>query len=378
MFQSFWMAGYECSTHINPAGERLDMTAGVQHDAQAESDYALLRTEGIQVARDGLRWHLIDRGRGVYDFSSFKPMFEAAQRQRIQMIWDLCHYGWPDDVDLFSPAFVERFAKFSGAVARFIQERSNDVPFYAPVNEISFFSWAAARDFFFPYAEGRDHEIKRQLVRAAIASVQAVRKIDPRARFVFPEPTIYVVAPKDQPELAGPAAAYTASQFEAWDMIAGYAQPELGGKPEYLDVLGCNFYSPNEWQITDGEKMQWDEIPRDPRWRPLNLLLKDVYDRYRLPLFIAETSHIGIGRGQWIEEIAQEVYLARENSVPVSGICLYPILDRFDWNDSHHWHNSGLWDLKLDNRGVYERVLNEPYAEALHRAQALLASVGCR
>jgi beta-glucosidase/6-phospho-beta-glucosidase/beta-galactosidase len=366
------MGGFECSTHINHAGHRLDMIAGVQHDSQAESDYALLRTEEMQTARDGLRWHLIDHGHGVYDFSSFAPMFAAAQRQNVQVIWDLLHYGWPDDLDLFSPAFVERFAKFSAAVARYVREHSDDIPFYAPVNEISFFSWAASRGVMFPYAEDRDAEIKRQMVRAAIASIEAIRAVDPRARFVFPEPTIHVVPETGHPEQQRAAAEYSNSQFEAWDMIAGFAQPELGGKPEYLDILGCNFYSPNEWQVSDGEKMQWDEVPRDPRWRPLNLLLKDVWDRYHRPLFIAETSHIGVGRGQWILEIAEEVRLALVNGVPIEGICLYPILDRFDWGDFHHWHNSGLWNLHLNERGVFERVIEKPYARDLRTARDLL------
>lgn len=366
------MAGFECSTHINHAGHRLDMTAGVQHDSQAESDYALIRTEEMQTARDGLRWHLIDHGHGVYDFSSFGPMLAAAIRQNVQVIWDLLHYGWPDDLDLFSPAFVDRFAKFSTAVARYVREHTDEVPFYAPVNEISFFSWAASRGLMFPYAEDRDAEIKRQLVRTAIASVEAIRAVDPRARFVFPEPTIYVVAEIGHPEQKRAAAEYTNSQFEAWDMIAGYAQPELGGKPEYLDILGSNFYSPNEWQLSDGEKMQWDEVPRDPRWRPYNLLLKDVWDRYHKPLFIAETSHIGIGRGQWILEIAEEVRLAMVNGVPIEGMCLYPILDRYDWGDFHLWHNSGLWNLHLNERGVFERVIEEPYAKDFRAARELL------
>ena len=98
------MGGYECATHINTSGQRLDMIAGVQHDAQAEHDYALLKTMGMRVARDGVRWHLIDRsGDGNYDWSSFEPMFEAARRQGVQVIWDICHYGWPDGLDVFSP-----------------------------------------------------------------------------------------------------------------------------------------------------------------------------------------------------------------------------------------------------------------------------------
>jgi len=67
LFQSFWMAGYESSCHINRFGTRVDMIAVTQHDRQASHDYELLRGFGIASARDVVRWHLIDRG-GCYDF----------------------------------------------------------------------------------------------------------------------------------------------------------------------------------------------------------------------------------------------------------------------------------------------------------------------
>jgi hypothetical protein len=62
--------------------------------------------------------------------------------------------------------------------------------------------------------------------------------------------------------------------------------------------------------------------------------------------------------------------------VPVEGVCLYPILDRHDWDDARHWHNSGLWDLhEVD--GAYERKLNSVYAVEFERSRGLLASAGC-
>ena len=183
LFQSFWLPGYECACQINQQGERLDMIAGLQHDQQAASDYALLGQVGIRTARDGVRWHLIDRG-GQYDFSSFVPMLRAAQNAGIQMIWDLCHYGWPDDVDLFSPRFVERFAQFSAATARVVRDHSDTGPFYTPINEINFLTSAAAGDLIFPYAHGREEEIQGQLVRAAIASMDAIWSVHSRALYL--------------------------------------------------------------------------------------------------------------------------------------------------------------------------------------------------
>ncbi len=374
LFRSFWAAGFECSCQINSAGVRIDMTAALQHDVCAASDYRRIREAGILTARDGLRWHLIDC-EGSYDWSSWLPMLEAARNEGVQIIWDLCHYGWPDELDIFSDRFIQRFARFCGEAARIQRECTSKPGFFAPVNEISFFAWAATRDLIFPYAHGRDSELKRQLVRAALAAIDAIRSVDPEARMVFPEPLIHNVPPRNRPWLTGPARIQRDSQFEAFDMIAGRTAPELGGAERYLDIVGVNFYAANEWEVPGGRKLHWDAGSNDPRWVPLHKLLAEVYQRYRRPLFIAETSHYGIGRAPWLDEIATESRKAIERGVPLEGVCLYPILDRFDWEDPTHWHNSGLWDMQKNGTGVYRRVMNPIYGEALRRAQGHLSEV---
>ncbi|HVW07803.1 MAG TPA: hypothetical protein VHC90_04435 [Bryobacteraceae bacterium] len=368
VFRSFWMAGFECSSHINSKKRRLDMTAAIQHDRFCQEDYRRVREAGMLTVRDGLRWHLIDRG-SAYDWSSWIPMLDAASDQGIQVIWDLFHYGWPDGLDIFSPEFVDRFARFCGEAARIHREHTDDIPFYSPVNEISFFAWAAGRRLIFPYARGRDAELKSQLVRAALAAIQNIRLIDARARFVMPEPLIHTVPPLDEPLNVRPALIQRESQFEAWDMIAGRSAPELGGAETFLDIVGVNFYAANEWEVPGGRKLHWDAGSDDPRWRPLHLLLAEVQQRYERPLFIAETSHYGIGRAPWLYEVTAEVIKAFERGTRIEGICLYPILDRYDWENSRHWHNCGLWDLKKNRAGHYERILNQEYAQALRDAR---------
>lgn len=375
LFSSFWLAGFESACHINRYGQRLDLLAATQHDQQAAADYRLLKSFGITTVRDGIRWHLIERA-GRFDFASLAPMVAAARENDVQVIWNICHYGWPDDLDVFAPAFVDRFARFCSAVARFIAESSDRAPFYAPINEISFLAWAAGDEgFIYPWVRGRGAALKQQLVRAAIAGCEAIWAVDPRARLVHIDPLIHVVPPRDRSDLAMAAASQRASQFEAWDMLAGLSAPQLGGHPRYLDIIGVNYYHANQWEYPD-LRLRWEDAPRDDRWLSLHLLLAEVYQRYGRPLFIAETSHFGAGRARWISEIADEVGQARANRVPIAGICLYPILDRPDWEDPNHWHNSGLWDLIATPQGRLQRVLDPIYADELRRAQQLLARQG--
>src|SRR5690606_1312019 len=113
LLESFLMGGFECSSHRRNDGQRLDLLAATGHDRWARSDYRRLSEAGMRTVRDGLRWHLIETRPGHYDWSSFVPMLRAAREGQMQVIWDLCHYGFPDDLDIWRPAFVERFARFA-------------------------------------------------------------------------------------------------------------------------------------------------------------------------------------------------------------------------------------------------------------------------
>jgi hypothetical protein len=224
---------------------------------------------------------------------------------------------------------------------------------------------------FFPYLKDQGGIIKDQLVRACIAACDAIWDIEPRARFVQIDPIMHVVAPRDRPDLAQEAAEETAYQFEAWDMLGGYTHPELHGHPRYLDIIGVNFYFSNQWE-RHGGRLIWEESPRDDRWVPLHRLLLNVWERYRRPMYIAETSHIGVGRATWLTEITDEVIAARAAGAPIEGVCLYPIIDRHNWEDPTQWHHSGLWDVERDETGRLTRRLAEEYAAELHRSQQRL------
>ena len=209
--------------------------------------------------------------------------------------------------------------------------------------------------------------MKRRLVRAVLAGIDAVRRIDPRARFLHVEPIGHVAPPADQPELAEAAERIAAYQWQAWDLIGGLVEPELGGSAEALDLIGINHYHSGQWEVGTEERLWWHL--RDPRRRPLSALLGDAWRRYGRPLVIAETGHVGDGRATWLHEVVAEVTRARAAGVPVGGICLYPLLDRHDWHDTAHWHRSGLWDLDQPSR---QRVLATDYADALYAAQQVL------
>lgn len=368
LFNSFFIGGFECSTHRRSDGKRLDMIAATGHDIHLETDYARLAELGIRTAREGIRWHLIEQAPGEYDFSSVLPTIRAARDAGIQVLWDICHYGWPDDIDPFRPEFIGRFARLARAFTRLLREESDAVPFLAPVNEISFLAWKAGdMGEFAPYATGRGDEMKAQLVRATIEGIEAIWDVIPEARIVQIDPVFHLVpTPPTLENLLGALDARRA-QFQAWDMIRGDARPELGGDPKYLDIIGLNYYADNQWTYPSDPESYRTIYHTDERYRPFRSILAELHDRYRRPLFVAETGTEGEMRASWLRYVGEEVRAAIENGAPVEGICLYPIVDFPGWENNRHCQN-GLWSY-ADACGA--RPIHQPLADALLELSAL-------
>lgn len=368
LFRSFFLGGFECSTHLRHRDRvRLDLTASTRHDELARRDYERLHSVGIRTARDGVPWPQADRGSGKYDWSRVVPMLRAARETRTQVVWDLQHFGFPDGLDPFSAEFVERFRRYARAFAAILAGETDDVPFVAPVNEISFLSYAGGdAGFFNPFATKRGDELKAQLVRACLAATSELRAAMPRVRIVQPEPIIDIIADPTRPQDRRLAEDYRQSQFAAWDMIAGRQRPELGGGEDALDVMGLNYYVQNQW-IHNGAVL----VPSHPEHLPVRYMVREVWERYRRPIFIAETGIEGDTRPEWLRYLAREGRAAVRLGVPLEGICWYPIVNHPGWEDDRHCPN-GLWDY-ADEAG--DREIHAPLARELERQQRINAGL---
>ncbi|MBV9007800.1 MAG: beta-glucosidase [Verrucomicrobia bacterium] len=367
VFQSFFIGGFECSTHRLRSGKRLDLVCATRHDEFAESDYRLLREHGICTVREGLRWHLIEAQPRRFDFSSAAALIDAACKTHTQVIWDLWHYGWPDDIEIFSTEFVDRFARYARSAAELLSENF-PAPIVCPVNEISFFSWAGGEaGIFNPFAKNRGAEMKRQLVRASVAAINAMREVNREIRFCHIDPIINVIP--ERPENAAEAKAYHLSQFEACDMIMGRTAPELGGREDFVDLVGVNYYIHNQWTHPGHAGSML--VPSDPRYRHVRDLLQENYARYHKPIFVAETGIEDETRPAWLRYMCNEVYGAMADGVPAQGLCLYPILNHPGWEDDRHCYN-GLFDY-ADEQG--RREIYEPLARELARQEKIVAGI---
>jgi beta-glucosidase/6-phospho-beta-glucosidase/beta-galactosidase len=369
--QSFILGGFECSTHRRSDGRRLDMIDATAHDRFAVEDYQRLAEFGIRSARDGLRWHLIETEPEKYDFSTLDAQLQAAEAAGIQVIWDLFHYGYPDDLDIFSAGFRERFSSYAAGFAAYHRSITGRPPCVVPINEISFYSWVAGEvAHFHPFTWQRGDELKVQLVRTAIEGIKAIRKVEPDSFIISSEPAVNVIARPEEPWFDREAEKYRRSQYQAIDMLTGRLHPHLGGDPSLLDMIGINYYPHNQWFYPDREMLPIDS----PLYKPLSEILAEVYRRYDTPLMISETGTEDESRAPWFQYVLSESRRAMDAHVDLRGVCLYPILNHPGWADERHCCN-GLWDY-ADEKG--SRAIYEPLAcevrDALFEKVALRAA----
>ncbi|MFC6268690.1 hypothetical protein [Frigoriflavimonas asaccharolytica] len=350
-FSSYFIGGFECADHLNRSGERVNLLKNTEHDIRAEEDYKLLLDIGITTVREGICWSEVETGKNIFDFSEVLNRIQIAENLGIQIIWDMIHFGYPEDLFPTHPKFCERFINLCSAFVKFYLENSSQPFLIVPINEISFLSWFSGDvRGTAPYLERCGFDMKYHLCKAAILGIKTIKKLDPTATVFLVEPAIQVhnnglLSEEELLKING-------YQFEAVDMISGRMCPELGGNEELLDIFGLNYYWNCQW-IEGGETVYWPD-PLKKR-KPLNEIISEIYTRYGKPIFLSETGHFGVGRVQWIEEIHQECLIANNNGVPFWGICIYPVTDRPDWDNLESYSNCGIFDLDSQNNRIPEK-----------------------
>lgn len=338
LFDGVFLGGFECSCQKLDDGRRLDMLASTRHDELVEDDYVRLRNVGMTACRDGVPWALVERG-GRLDFARFTPMVRAARRYGVDVIWDLMHFGWPDDVDPLRASFPPRFGRYAAAFARWLSLETDRRAFVAPINEMSFLAWAGGDvRCMNPFEAARGVELKAQLVRATIEAIEAVRLVIPDARFVQPEPVIHIVPSPEHRKTWARVESDNLLQYQAWEMLIGRVWPSLGGHPRYLDVVGVNFYSDNQFTL-EGTTIERGDV----RYRPFSKMLLDVWSRYKRPMLVSETGSEGDRRAPWLRYVSGQCVAALRQGCELHGITLYPVVNHPGWADERHCHN-GLWD----------------------------------
>ena len=146
-------------------------------------------------------------------------------------------------------------------------------------------------------------------------------------------------------------------------MLTGRVCPWLGGREDYLDVVGVNFYSDNEFTL-DGETVFLGDL----RYKPFARMLLDVHQRYRRPMLVTETGSEGDDRAPWLRYVARQCVAALAEGCELHGVTLYPVVSYPGWADGRLCEN-GLWGY-ADARG--ERAPYEPLLAEIREQEGAL------
>ena len=214
-------------------------------------------------------------------------------------------------------------------------------------------------------------ELKRQLVRAAIAALRR----DPVGRSArairLSRAVIHTVPPRVPSR--GRDAARDIQRDSAIRGVGHDRRPRRAGtrrRPQrYLDIIGVNFYAANQWEVPGGRKLHWDAGSNDPRWVPCIGCWRKFTSAISVPCSWRRPATTESGARAWMREIADECRIALDRGVPSRESVFIPILDRFDWEDPHSLAQQRSVGHAEERPRHYRRVLNQEYARALRSAR---------
>jgi beta-glucosidase len=354
--QFVWASGVE-DTFVPQTrrGHRaLDEYELMGHYQHWREDLALAADLGATAIRWGVPWYRVEPHPGEFDWRWVDQVLEYLVNDLgITPVVDLMHYGCPFWLrhEFASPDYPAAVARYSAAFAR---RYAHMVRWYTPLNEpVVNALMCGKRGLWPPYLRGDRGYIRvmTQLARGIVATVAAIREVDPLAVMVHVEAAGLSLT--DREDLRTLAIEDQHRGYLCYDLITGRvtadhplfgwllrsgATPgelaELADRAIKLDVIGLNFYP--QWSTTQLYVDQKGRLAYKASQQDGSGFLKlveDYYRRYRAPVMITETSAFGedILRARWLGASLAAVRQMRERGVPVIGYTWFPMFTMIDW-----------------------------------------------
>ena len=370
--------GVECT--INRVGETfLDQSLWSGHRARVDEDLRLFAELGLRTLRTGLQWEQFEangeRGAG---WESFDRTLGTMRELGLQPIAGLLHHGSGiRSTDLLDPKFPEKLAEYALAVA----ERYPWVTDYTPVNEPQttgrfsclYGHWFPHHRSMRSYARALYHQI-----RGVALSMRAVRTVQPEARLIHTEDGGRTTS---TPQLESFRREREERRWLGTDLLCGLVTRHHPGfafltahgltEAEVLwftenpcppAVLGLNYYVTSDRYLDHRLQLYPPHLPGgDSGSEPLvdieavrvsqawvagaGSLLREAWERYRLPLAVTET-HLGAvpeDQVRWLAEVWEGAVAARAAGAEVCAVTVWSLLGSWNW-----------CDLCTADRGTYE------------------------
>jgi dTDP-4-dehydrorhamnose reductase len=375
--------GVECT--VNRVGDTYyDQLERSGHSVRI-GDLDRLANLGVRTLRYPVLWErVVKESNGAYDWCWADERLRHLQKLGITPIVGLLHHGsGPHHTNLLDPQFPEKFSDFAIAVAR----RYPWVDHYTPINEpLTTARFSCLYGHWYPHE--RDPLKFAQAVlnqcRAIKHAMRGIREVNPRAKLIQTEDLGCTYSTQT---LAYQADFENERRWLTFDLLCAQVQPgtlmwdhflwlgiaekELSyfiDSPSPPELIGINYYItserflderltryPSETHGGNGRHHYSDveavrvcaEGLRGPK-----SIIKEAWDRYRLPLAITE-AHLCCTREEqlrWFKEVWDSALELSKGGIDVRAVTAWSAFGAFDWNSlltcEDGCYEPGLFDLR--------------------------------
>jgi dTDP-4-dehydrorhamnose reductase len=374
--------GVECT--VNRVGNRyFDQLERTGHSARV-SDLEMFASLGLRTLRYPVLWERVaPNGPDSADWHWVDERMRCMQSLGIRPIIGFLHHGsGPPHTRLTASQFAEDLARFAGEFAR----RYPHVDMYTPVNEpLTTARFSGLYGHWFPHGRN-DLTFVTALfaqIRATVLAMRAVRATVPNAALVQTEDIGRVYS---TPRLAYQASFENERRWLTFDLLTGrpldkslrsYLKRIPGGEenlqwfadnPSPPDILGVNYYATSERFLDDRINIYPPHLRGgNARHRYADVeavrilasgtagiagVLRETWDRYRLPLAVTEV-HLGGWREdqlRWLIEAWEGANALRDGGADVRAITSWALLGAYDWPSlltrPDGYYESGAFDVR--------------------------------
>jgi beta-glucosidase len=372
-----WCTGIEDTFITAPSaktGRTLDEYQLTGHYERWPADIDLISSLGVSAARYGIPWHLINPERGKWVWDTADGPIERLLANGVTPIIDLVHYGLPDWIEgaFLNPQYPELVAEYASRVAERFKGR---VYAYTPLNEPRITAWYCGRiGWWPPYLKSWPGfvAVMKAVCRGIVMTVEALRRVDPDMLIAHVDATDTYRA--ENPDLETDARHRQEIVFLALDLISGRVVPghslhewvrrcgvsdnELSWFQDHavdLPLIGLNLYPMFTQKTLSKTPAGRRRIRMDYAQGHLVEEVGQLYwNRYGVPLFIAETASSGSirRRADWMNASITAVSRLRARGVPLIGYTWWPLFSLVTWTyrqgnnpPEYYFNPMGLWSL---------------------------------
>ncbi len=377
--------GLECSV-VRLGDEYRNQIVETGH-ASRMSDIDALADLGIKAVRYPILWETVaPESPGELDFSWHEKRLVRLRELGIKVIGTLLHHGsGPRYTNLLDPKFPDLLADYAGRAAR----RFPWIEYWTPVNEpLTTARFSCLYGHWYPHLKDRaaTHRATVNQCVATARAMAAIRKVNPAAKLIVTEDVGKTFATE---KLAFQAEHENHRRWLSFDLLTGRvvaghysfedllnsvdpaALAELATGAGMPDILGFDHYLTSE-RFLDHRLARYPGEPVGGNGRETYVdveavriaklkhqlgpckRLRELWERYRLPIAITEVHH-GCTREEqmrWLHEVWTAAERERVRGADIRAVTLWALFGMVDWSSMltrrEGVHEPGAFDTRSE------------------------------